>query len=79
MRNQKQEAEEAARMWNEAHAVGIRVTYRDDHGALHGTRTRSRAQVLSGHTAVVWLERRAGCVALDRVRPSRKEGAGDAA
>ncbi len=32
------------------------------------TRTRSDAQILSGHTAVIWLENVSGCYLLDRVR-----------
>jgi hypothetical protein len=53
--------------WNDAVAVGGKVTYRNDLGQEILTRTRSRAQVLSNHTAVVWVEGRTGCVALDRV------------
>jgi len=32
-------------------------------------KTRTPAQVLSGHTAVVWLEGESGCVALDACVP----------
>ena len=32
------------------------------------TRTRSEAQVLSGHSAVIWLDGVRGCYLLDRVR-----------
>jgi hypothetical protein len=53
--------------WNANVAVGGKVTYRRDNGAEIQTRTRSRAQVLSNHTAVVWLDGITGCVALDRV------------
>ena len=31
------------------------------------TRTRSDAQILSGHSAVIWLENVSGCYLLDRV------------
>tara|TARA_R110000868_G_scaffold266863_3_gene526155 strand:- start:419 stop:775 length:357 start_codon:yes stop_codon:yes gene_type:complete len=31
------------------------------------TKTRSAAQVLSGHSAVIWLENVSGCYLLDRV------------
>lgn len=55
--------------WNHQVERGALVTYRDDYGKLHQTRTRSEAQVLGGHTAVVWIEGRSGCVALDRVTP----------
>lgn len=33
------------------------------------TQTRTKAQLLGGHTAVVWLDDVRGCVALDRVKP----------
>lgn len=34
------------------------------------TRTRSVAQILSGHSAVIWLEAVSGCYLLDRVTPA---------
>ncbi|WP_374650281.1 hypothetical protein [Rhizorhabdus sp.] len=33
------------------------------------TRTRSKAEVLSGHSAVIWLDGISGCYLLDRVTP----------
>lgn len=33
------------------------------------TRTKSIAQILSGHSAVIWLENVSGCYLLDRVKP----------
>lgn len=55
--------------WNANHDVGELVKYwtftREGEGKL--ARTRSRAEVLSGHTAVVWLEGVRGCVALSHV------------
>ncbi|GAA0495209.1 hypothetical protein Ade02nite_19050 [Paractinoplanes deccanensis] len=33
--------------------------------------TRSSAQILSGHTPVVWVEGHAGCIALTHVEPIR--------
>ena len=32
------------------------------------TRTRSEAQILSGHSSVIWLHGVSGCYLLDRVR-----------
>jgi hypothetical protein len=55
--------------FNHAVKIGDAVTYRNDFGQLTTTRTRSEAQLLSGHTAVVWIEGRSGCVALERVTP----------
>jgi hypothetical protein len=64
--------EDRAAKWNVRHAVGCPVVYRMDDGVLFKTATRSEAQVLGGHTAVVWVDGVAGCVALDRVS-SREE------
>lgn len=57
------------KQWN--HPIGTRVRFRHDDGTFEETKTRSAPQVLSGHTAVIWLEGRAACVALDRVEVIR--------
>jgi hypothetical protein len=50
-------------------AVGTDVEYHPVIGEpkWRVRKTRTPASVLSGHTAVVWLEGEAGCVALDAV------------
>jgi hypothetical protein len=54
--------------WNARHQVGAAVTYvKNDNSVVH-TVTRSKAEVLSGHTAVIWLENVRGCVLLARVK-----------
>lgn len=55
--------------WNARYPVGQRVTVRNDDGGHVTSSTRSEAQVLSGHSAVIWLEGITGCYLLDRVRP----------
>jgi hypothetical protein len=60
-------AHAAVDRWNKKHAVGDVVFYRDDHGALHETKTRTPASVLGGHTAVIWVDCEIGCVALERI------------
>ena len=54
-------------VWNHHHAVGCTVWYHPIIGEPECFRytTRTGASVLSGHTAVVWLNDKAGCVALD--------------
>lgn len=52
--------------WNEKHAIGTKVLLLKDGGEKVKTVTRSEAQVLSGHTAVIWLEGISGCYMLDR-------------
>ena len=42
--------------WNQRVKIGDPVTYEDDVGELHPTRTRTEASVLGGHTAVVWVD-----------------------
>lgn len=46
-----------------------------DDGSDVPSKTRSPAEVLGGHSAVVWLEGTSGCYLLDRVTPLT-EGAG---
>lgn len=49
--------------WNSANQVGVSVDYRSFKGAEpKRTVTTSPAQVLGGHTAVVFLEGISGCV-----------------
>lgn len=56
--------------FNEACPIGTTVIYESVKGdpmTRRETKTRSEAYVLSGHTAVVFVEDVAGCVALDHV------------
>ena len=55
--------------WNEEYPVGTRVRYTSVKGVTKpiNTKTRSEAQLLSGHTPVVWVEGIAGCVCLSHV------------
>jgi hypothetical protein len=55
--------------WNAAIPVGEMVEYRSYPEALPQLfHTRTKASVLSGHTAVVWLEGKSGCVACEACR-----------
>lgn len=53
--------------WNAKHPVGTLVSYEEivGEGATHRGKTYSEAQVLSGHSAVVWIEGKSGCVCLE--------------
>lgn len=53
--------------FNAATAVGAAVSVRLDGGEVRETVTTSEAQVLSGHTAVIWLKGISGCYDLGRV------------
>jgi hypothetical protein len=55
--------------WNAAHKIGDPVYVTLDSGQIKETVTTSEAQMLSGHTAVIWLEGISGCYILSRVRP----------
>ncbi len=55
--------------WNLANGVGTPVRLIRDSGDVLITRTRSPAQVLSGHSAVVWVDGVAGCYHLTHVTP----------
>jgi len=61
--------------FNARYPVGQSVTVRMDDGSGRSTTTRSEAQVLSGHSAVIWLDGIAGCYLLDRVTPVVAEAA----
>ncbi|GAA2701394.1 hypothetical protein GCM10010412_099140 [Nonomuraea recticatena] len=55
--------------WNAAVPVGTPVRYWSGYREGEGktSRTRTTAELLGGHTAVVWLEDVAGCVSLTHV------------
>lgn len=63
--------------WNLAVPVGTAVTLLKDTEEVIHTRTREKAYVLEGHTAVTWVEQVTGCYLLTRVRPSYRFQAGD--
>ncbi|MFE9855528.1 hypothetical protein [Streptomyces sp. NPDC005780] len=62
--------------WNGLHPIGTPVTAYpgcrpedDSEDERLTTRTRSKAEVLGGHTAVVWVEGHGACIALTHVDP----------
>ena len=68
------EAQKQAEVFNRLVQVGGEIDYVESPGApVQRHRTRSEASVLSGHTAVVWLEGKAGCVAVSHCRASGGE------
>jgi hypothetical protein len=55
--------------WNLKHPVGTQVVVRKDGGDLHEGKTLTKAEILGGHSAVIWVEGIRGCYLLDRVSP----------
>lgn len=57
--------------WNERYPIPMEVDYHPVIGeaACERFRTCSRAFILSGHTACIFLEGKSGCVALDACEP----------
>jgi len=53
--------------FNKRNPVGTPVTVVKDLGEQFETKVKYPAQILSGHTAVVWVEGISGCYLLDRV------------
>ena len=53
--------------WNRENPPGTHVVVTKDDGTNYHAKTRSFAELLGGHTPVVWLVGRSGCVGLDRV------------
>jgi hypothetical protein len=66
-------------LWNMAYPVGTVVEFHPVIGEpKHRIRkTRTPAQVLSGHTAVVWLDGESVCVALEACIPAQQETTGN--
>jgi len=54
-------------VFNEKNPIGSKVTVIKDFGEKVETKVKYPAQILSGHTAVVWLEGISGCYDLSRV------------
>jgi len=67
--------EKRCAQWNAKHPIGTEVEYHPVIGApaFRLRKTRTQAQVLSGHTAVVWLEGESGCVALEACVPVNRK------
>ena len=54
-------------VFNQKHPVGSKVTVVKDLGEKIETEVKYPAEILSGHTPVVWLKGISGCYLLDRV------------
>lgn len=59
---------EMVNAWNSRFPVGTPVKFRKDDGKDVETVTTSAAQILSGHSAVIWVRDVRGCYDLTRVR-----------
>lgn len=61
--------------WNAAHPEGTEVSYESivGQGETHRGKSISEAQVMGGHSAVIWLEGKSGCVSLDHCTASAEE------
>lgn len=55
--------------WNAKHPPGTAVTVTLDDKSTKDTTTRSYAEMLGGHSAVIWLKGLTGSFLLSRVRP----------
>jgi hypothetical protein len=57
--------------WNLKWPIGTEVDFHPviDNPVCRRRKTRSKADILSGHTAVIWLEGESGCVALEACVP----------
>ncbi len=54
-------------VFNKKHPVGSDVTVILDFGQQKETKVKYPAEIMSGHTAVVWVEGISGAYSLDRV------------
>lgn len=73
MRSRRQETARAQALvdaWNARIAIGQEVDYREIAEAEpQRFKTSTAAEVLSGHTAVVWLAGKSGCVCVTHCTP----------
>ncbi len=70
MRRRQKNPVEMVDAWNLTVKVGDCVDYREyPEAAPQRLKTRTMAQVLSGHTAVVWLDGKSGCVCIEACKP----------
>lgn len=71
MNSRARKEQQAVDRFNERYPLGSPVRYwtflREGEGRKG--ETRSKAQLLSGHTAVVWVTGHAACIALTHVEP----------
>lgn len=63
----KSQKEQMVTDWNKKYIPGQKVKVLLDSGTEKVTTTRSNAELLSGHTPVIWLYGITGCYCLDRV------------
>lgn len=56
--------------FNDKYKVGTKGYLHMDSGEKKPTHTTSKAQVLSGHSAVIWVNGVSGCYLLDRFEPA---------
>ncbi|WP_446903030.1 hypothetical protein [Burkholderia sp. YIM B11467] len=68
--NRRPNPQKAVDDWNARVQVGATIQYSEVRGDAPKTfTTRTAAEVLSGHTAVVWLNGKSGCVAISHCTP----------
>lgn len=70
VRKSEGELQRECNRFNEKCPIGAAVTVRKDNGEIVHSTTTTEAQVLGGHSAVVWVAGGRGCYLLDRVTPA---------
>lgn len=60
---------QAVENWNQTVPLGCPVKVKLDDGSVKESWTTSRAQMLGGHTAVIFLKGISGCYMLSRCTP----------
>lgn len=54
--------------FNRKYKIGTAVDVTRDNGEVLRTKTASEAQMIGGHTAVIWVDGITGCYSLNRVK-----------
>lgn len=67
VRQQEAHAKAMVADWNVKHPVGTMVSFEEvvGRGESHRGESTTEAQVIGGHSAVIWIEGKSGCVSLD--------------
>jgi hypothetical protein len=72
-RPSEKEQQQLVNDWNDRYPVGTEVAYwnlPDEKFTPRFSKTRTQAELLGGHTAVVWLDGVSGCWRLTHISPA---------
>lgn len=66
-KKQMQKMEKMVSKFNSTFKVGDKIKYKDDFDNIIEDTVRAEAEILSGHTPIMWLTNHRSCYLLERV------------